>query len=178
MMKKVILIAFILLGNFYSWAQLGEIPKNVTYKTTSESENNKAIAILKKAIDDPQKGKKLFDGILFIGPQLWTKLSQIKTLNAIEGGNVNFQIPQGDGKSMEKKGKLIQNETDFQLVWNELATRIGQDYNIRKLNSLELSYYWSIINFDIEEPIFLFENKSYKFIIDINKSKLIWLEQY
>jgi hypothetical protein len=34
----------------------------------------------------------------------------------------------------------------------------------------ELKYYWSIIFFDIEEPIFLLENENIKLVIDINSS--------
>ena len=42
-----------------------------------------------------------------------------------------------------------------------------------------MSYYWSIIIFDIEEPIFVVDNGKYKLLVNFTpeEMKIFWIEE-
>ncbi len=75
---------------------------------------------------------------------------------------------------------VAQDTVDTKKVWMEFRKEVkGQNYIIRKLNEKELKYYWSIISFDIDEPLFILETKDHKYILNILKDtmKLMWLDE-
>jgi hypothetical protein len=88
-------------------------------------------------------------------------------------------------KKVDKKlpatmSPVAQDTVDTKKVWMEFRKEVkGQNYIIRKLNEKELKYYWSIISFDIDEPLFILETKDHKYILNILKDtmKLMWLDE-
>jgi len=115
------------------------------------------------------------NNILIVGPVLWTRFKHIETLNKIEGGNTSFHVD-----NAVLTGKMTQDVEDTKKVWAEFRKEIiGKKYIIRKLNEKELTYYWSIISFDIDEPLFIDETKEHKYILDIltDDLKLMWLDE-
>lgn len=51
------------------------------------------------------------------------------------------------------------------------ATDVGKSPVIRKLNEKELNVYWSMIPFDIEEPVYVLEAGSKRFLLDLKKDE-------
>lgn len=165
-----------LLWTTISFGQTNEtltIPKGVVYKYADPALVEKAKSLVKEAIETNQY--PLSQEILIVGPTLWQRFDKIKALHAIEGGHTTFLV---DNK--ELKGKMTQNLKDSQHVWDELRKEVkGNSYNIRKLTPDELRYYWSVISFDIEEPIFIVECNSHTYILNLVKTdlKLMWLDE-
>ncbi|TAL42025.1 MAG: hypothetical protein EPN92_12135 [Chitinophagaceae bacterium] len=184
-MPKKIFIAitmFFLISDLLS--QTSGIPNGIIYKFASDSINNEAKKIILNELSESRK-YSLFDKILYIGPQLWNRYKNIQSLNNITGGNIQIKMPQYDAagnKTGDKNAdaKLIQNTSDFVLLWNQVIYDISTDtIHIRKLSTKEIIYYWSVIFYDIEEPVFVIENKKYKVLIQLtgDKLKLFWIDE-
>ncbi len=182
-MKKIryIILAitcFILAVNTYGQEDKVNVPDGVTYKTNFDFINKEAKEALEKELKNPTYS--LFEGMLYCGPNLWDRYKSLPGTSKIEKGNIDFRISQANGDIKIRKGKLIQNIDDFKILWTQIVKDLNKTkFNIRKLNSEELKYYWSIISFDIEEPIYIAGNKNTKIIFDIysNNIKLLFIEE-
>lgn len=174
-MKKSILVLFILLS-CKSLAQKNEtviIPKGVVYKYADA----KVIEKAKKLISDNLSASsdyKLLQNNLIIGPELWKRFKDNEKIQKIEGGAVQFHVD-----DIILDGKMSQDITDSKIIWDEFKNEIAGDYIIRKANEAELIYYWSVISFDIEEPLFIIESKGHNYILNLLKKdlKLMWLDE-
>lgn len=169
--RQVILFFFILLAR-QTYSQNG-----IVYEKTTDSINKHTIDLIISELSYPTG--KIFNKTLYCGPNLWERYSKIDTLLKIKNGNVFFQIPvRNKDKLIIKKGKLIQSQNDFNIFWNQIINDFDSKIRIRKLNENELKYYWSIIFFNINEPIFIVENDKYHLIFDFDKNgKLLFVEQ-
>lgn len=118
---------------------------------------------------------KLDNGVVFIGPVLWTRYKKIPTLESIKGGNVTLLF------NKEKlAGKITQDKDDFKKVWDQVRTEVaGNNLKLRKATYRELEYYWAVISFDIEEPLLIAETNEHRFILNLSPKdlKLLWLDE-
>ncbi|HKC67855.1 MAG TPA: hypothetical protein VKG26_06460 [Bacteroidia bacterium] len=162
-------------------AQIMDIPEGVRYKPTTDKVNQKAEQLLRKELG-PKPSYKLFNIMLCIGPALWDIYKEDTALSNIEGGNLQLQEPVYDKNHKQidtiiKIGKFIQAKPDFKKVWDRLRKECdGQELIFRKFKRDELTYFWSVIPYDIEEPVFIVETKLHTYIIDIDNNKLVWLD--
>ena len=162
---------------FLSFGQTEEkisIPKGVVYKYCDKSLVDKAKRLITDNLNDSTQ-YSLSDKLLIIGPVLWSRFKKIEILEKIKGGNTTFHV-----NNNNLTGKMTQDVLDTKMVWTELRKEInGQSYIIRKLNEEEMKYYWSVISFDIDEPLLIVETKEHKYILNILKDsmKLMWLDE-
>ncbi|MBB4803002.1 hypothetical protein HNP37_003077 [Flavobacterium nitrogenifigens] len=174
-MKKTLLFAFAFFS-FLSHAQEIEkitIPKGVVYNYTSVKTLEKA----KKLLADNLSNKpdyKIVQDHLIIGPALWKRYKDNESLKKIEGRKIEFHV---DNLILE--GKTSQNLDESKIIWDEFKNEVANDYKIRKATPEELNYYWSVISFDIEEPLLIVETKEHNYILNLlNKNlKLLWLDE-
>lgn len=173
-----ILFSFLLIcSSLHSFSQKEEkitIPKGIVYKYCDPKIVEKAKKMITGNLAD-STDYSLSERVLIVGPVLWARFKEIDALNKIEGGNTTFHVDNN-----ELKGKLTQDVNDTKKVWSALRKEInGQPYIIRKLNEKELQYYWSVISFDIDEPLLVVETKDHKYILNILKDdlKLMWLDE-
>ena len=62
---------------------------------------------------------------------------------------------------------------DAVAIWDYFRAEFnGAPMRIRKLNYDELNFYWTVIDYDIVEPILLAEIPDHKYIFDIDKKSL------
>jgi hypothetical protein len=76
--------------------------------------------------------------------------------------------------------KLTQDIKDSKKVWDEFKKQInGRNFMLRKATPKELQYYWSVISFDIDEPLIIVETGEERYILNISPKthKLLWLDQ-
>lgn len=174
---KLITILLLILTINISFAQDSEkikIPKGVVYKYSS----GKTVEKAKKAIADNLSSTSdysLLNENLIIGPELWKRYKDNKKLQQIEKGEVIFHVD-----NLQLDGKMSQNLNDSKKIWDEFRNEISQqEYIIRKANENELKYYWSVISFDIEEPLLIVQTKDHNYILNILKNdlKLMWLDE-
>ncbi len=162
---------------FYSAAQDIDsvvVPKGVAYKYCSSSIFEEAKTLVAKEISDSAI-YALNDGILVIGPVLWSRYKQLPTLQKLPGGNVSIIF-----NNENLPAKITQDEGSFRKVWDQFRKE-ASDSNLilRKANSREIQYYWSVISFDIEEPLLIAETGERRFILNISPGnlKLLWLDE-
>lgn len=174
-MRKIILIAFVLIS-FLSGAQKTEtitIPKGVVYNYCKP----KIIEKAKKLISDNLSNTndyKIVQNNLIIGPELWKRFKDNEKIQNIKQRKVQFHVD-----DLVLEGKMSQDINDSKIIWDEFKNEVTQDYIIRKANENELKYYWSVISFDIDEPLLIIETKEHNYILNLLKKdlKLLWLDE-
>jgi hypothetical protein len=147
------------------------VPDRVTYIPLSPAENRKhAEKFLKVCSDgsDHLAGVQ-DDNVVVLGPHLTTLLKQGGVLSKLEYGKLVYSGVIGKpfvligagirGNSIPAALKLIRN-----------ILYCGDAVNVRTLNNRELDWYWTIISWDIEEPVFVFENRKHTLLIDFERS--------
>lgn len=172
---KITCIAFLVALYFSGFGQQIEIPKGVVYKYADSVTNEKAKAILAKELSDAPE-YSLNKGMLFIGPVLWARYKEAASLKAIKGGNITIK----GYKDAVSSGKLTQNKEDFKLVWDHFREEVkSSNFKLRKATVEELKYYWSVISFDIEEPLIIVETAGHNYILNISPKDfmLVWFDE-
>jgi hypothetical protein len=176
-MKTICLCLFMLSVSWQLVAQeieKIEIPKGVVYKYCAPGIYENAKTLVNKELSDTPEYS--FCGqMMIIGPVLWTRFGKIKELNDIEKGNTIIQV---DGKQLP--AKMVQSLDDSKKVWDALRQEIsGKEYALRKAKPNELIYYWSVISFDIEEPLLIIDTKEHRYILDFRGEtmELFWLDE-
>jgi|GEM_PF-1020859 hypothetical protein len=185
-MKSAFFLLFItmfLCGNTNAQTGSAAVPEGVVYKTCADSDNLKAEKILRKELSD-SCSFSMYNQLLFVGPKLWLRYKDVPGVGDIPAGNLTCKVPVFNEKGKKKgtqdlTGKLIQSQEDFNVFWKQVLKDFkGADITVRKLRGDEMAYYWAIIFFDIEEPVFALECASYTFLFDMNKNgQLEWIEQ-
>ncbi len=175
-MKKLFLI-FLLVSGIKLIAQKIEeinIPEGIVYQYCKPKLFEKAKKlIINELSEDPDYS--ICSDIMIIGPTLWSRFEKVDALDNIEGGTLLLLV---DDKQLP--GKFTQEIEDSKKVWNELRKELkGEKYILRKANTTELIYYWSIISFDIKEPLIIIETEKRNYILDFlsESMKLNWLEE-
>lgn len=151
------------------------IPKGVTYKYCDSATFAKAVQHVQTELSDSAKSN-MVGMMLFVGPNLWSRYSKLKPLSEIENGNMMIMA---DNKKLT--GKMTQSRDDSQKFWDQIKKEANANgYKLRKATPEELRYYWSVISFDIEEPLIIIETKKHNFILNINKNnnQLLWLDEF
>jgi hypothetical protein len=175
-LKITLLLLLALSGNvlFGQPGQKIKIPKGIVYNycDTAVYENAKN-EILKELSE--KENYALVGKMMFIGPMLWKRFSKNKELKNMEGGNTTLLVD-----NQKLSAKLTQTLADSKKVWDELRKEMeGKTFTLRKANPDELQYYWSVINFDIEEPLVVVETDDRRYILNIDPStmQLLWVDE-
>jgi hypothetical protein len=184
-MKKILLSFFVLISVAVSAQNDVTVPEGVVYKKKTAQVNDKARTLLYMELNAATATYGLFDGQVVIGPRLWKRYKAIEAIGKIKGGNIEFHIPTKSAVTQKDtletySGKLIQNLSDYKTVWKQIqADASKQSPVVRKVTAKELSYYWAIINFDIEEPLFVVETGTFNLLVQFIEKKMsfFWLEE-
>jgi hypothetical protein len=185
MKKTILLLSVSVFFNFFANAQseIVDVPAGIVYKTCADSINQKVKKIILKELSDSCT-YLICDKMLFCGPKLWQRYKDLSGVGEIAAGNITFKVPFFDEKGKQKStqnltGKLVQTHEDFIVFWKQVIKDFdGSEITVRKLHNEELSYYWAIIFFDIEEPVFAVECATHTFLFDMSqKGQLEWIEQ-
>ncbi|RYY65881.1 MAG: hypothetical protein EOO12_05800 [Chitinophagaceae bacterium] len=150
-----------------------QVPARVVYKYSAPALVEQAKVKLRRELSGVAD-YSLTKGVLFIGPGLWQRYSRIAALAAIPGGNMTILF---DGEKLN--GKMTQDKDGFTKVWNQVRAELkDQPYTLRKATYQELDYYWSVINFDIEEPLLIADAGAHRYILQLsNDLRLLWLDE-
>ena len=172
-LTNILLLIFVINISFAQNKETIIIPKGVVYNYC----DNKIVEKAKKLISDnlsAQNDYKIVQSYLIIGPELWKRYKNNEKIQKIEKGKVEFHVD-----DLILDGKMSQDINNSKIIWDEFKNEVSQDYKIRKANEAELRYYWSVISFDIDEPLLIVETKEHNYILNILKKdlKLMWLDE-
>jgi hypothetical protein len=175
-MKTSLLLLFLCIGSIVSAQKIDSvaIPRGVVYKYTDAATIEKAKQLIEREISG-NPTYELDKGVAFIGPVIWSRYKKVTTLAEIKGGDVTINY------NKEKlSAKMTQNHDDFKKIWDQVRAEVkDKPLKIRKATFKELQYYWSVISFDIEEPLFIAEIPDHRFIINLSPKDLsiVWLDE-
>lgn len=174
-MKFLTFGAFLLVLSFSSLFAEGDpvIPSGVRYKPIDGKLNEKIRSDLSgNFADGPAGVMTLFQQPCICGPAYWSIIktrSDAKFKNPIPS---SFKIPNTTtGKTNELKGATFKNYDDLAILANMFANDVGSNPVIRKLYPQEISLFWAMIPFDIEEPLYILENKNRHFLLCLSIDK-------
>ena len=152
-----------------------EVPKGVVYNYCDLTTFVNAKGLIKQSLSS-NDDYSLVNKVMFIGPVLWEEFQKNDLLSGIAGGNITLLV---DNRKLS--AKLTQRLDDGKKVWSEFRKVVAEnEYILRKASPEELEYYWSIISFDIEEPLIILETRKTRYIINIipKTMKLMWLDEF
>jgi hypothetical protein len=160
------------------------IPEGVVYKKATPEANRAAIEKLSQAFLAPggaAANGDLCGQTLICGPGLWANLEDDAELKKIETGVTTFRVPAGD-QMLVMKGKLLQTDDEVATFWQAFARRYERESSaiVRRPTAEELSLYWAMIPYDITEPVFVIEGRSYTLFVDLSgdDAKIQWVDDY
>ncbi|MCB1593241.1 MAG: hypothetical protein KDI90_12410 [Alphaproteobacteria bacterium] len=155
------------------------IPPHVTYKTADDETNKAAFEKIKTLMrthlhdftpltDKTMAGTFLSQSILTI-PDIAEELTYVKA-NLPLTDDLNVQTQSFASKSPDQAKKLAE------ILSNEI--HIQPDATIRKASAKELALIWIFIGWDIQEPLYVVEDKTHKYAFNFTPDgeKLFWLE--
>jgi len=167
------------------------IPPGIQYKKALPEANKAAKEMLKKLFSrtiSDQDLMLLFENrTLICGPGLWYKIKDQESLSSLDKGKVFFQVPildsSGNAKQIQQlEGKLFQSSDEVLLFWKAFLQKTDfSNFKIRKLNPEELKVFWSMISFDITEPLFILESLKHKILVVFSsptRLKIMWIDDY
>ncbi|MFT3980442.1 MAG: hypothetical protein QM687_11780 [Ferruginibacter sp.] len=179
--RKLTIILLALSVNSYS-QDTSNIPQGIVYKNAPNAVNTNAKQLISKELS-ANGDFSLFDSVVIIGPALWDRYSRIDNIAGIKQGNISLKVTSYDPASKKTitelvAAKLIQTKNDYVKVIKQLQNDFGKsEVKFRKLTPLDLQYYWAVIFFDIEEPVFIVEGSNRKILIDIDNNKIKWIDE-
>ncbi|MGB5137922.1 MAG: hypothetical protein WBP29_05270 [Candidatus Zixiibacteriota bacterium] len=167
------------------------VPDGVKYIEASAEANEAAKKVLKRLFKPTASRNDILElfenGALICGPYLWRDIKSDEALSKLEFGKTQCHMPivNSSGKVIkvnEAEGKLFQKAEEVEIFWRAFIKRTNfTKMTIRKLNPEELTAFWVMIPFDIEEPIFILESDEHKIRVaftSAEKLKIMWIDDF
>jgi ankyrin repeat protein len=151
----------------YAIKQAEQIPKGVTYIKTTDEKNQSTKDHLLDLFHNADSSKTLPKAAA-CGPFLWQELTEIMDFDKSVGIPMIFKIPTASG-TQELEGRVIRLEEQtnrLQLVLKAIL-QDSKRFNIRKLAENEIQFYWSMISWEITEPVFMIESPGFLLLVDV-----------
>jgi len=177
--SSTLLVATLLLVVPAAYSQ--EIPKGVNYKRAPEAVNALAKANLEAALlgSDSLPADLFGEGVV-IGPLLWKALKPTadKVLLDAKPAIIMVQVP----VAVAAEAKRILTDDERKSFLKLLRSKYSKlkESKVRKGTAEEISYYWATIPFDIEEPFWVIETSSDRFIANFQvtsgQPRLFWID--
>lgn len=158
-----------------------EIPNGVRYKKAPDAVNNAAKADLEAALASDSLPANFFGEVTVVGPMLWKSLKPSADQLLLKTLPVVLMVP--GPPSFAAEGKRIRTDDERKAFWTSFRTQYPnlKDGKVRKGKADEISYYWATIPFDIEEPFWVIESGSDRFVahfrVTDGQARLFWIDR-
>ncbi len=158
-----------------------EVPNGGRYKKAADDINNAAKATLETALASDSLPINLFGDVTVVGPTLWKSLKSSAGQLLLKTAPV-ILIVLGP-PSFSAEGKRIRTDDERNAFWTSFRSKYPnlKDGKVRKGNAQEISYYWATIPFDIEEPFWVIESGSDRFVahfrVTNGQARLFWIDR-
>ena len=122
--------------------------------------------------------KNVFGDITVVGPMLWKSLKPSADKRLLDTKPVILVV---SGGAVE--GKRIRSGDELEAFWKLFRSKYPslKEGKVRKGNAQEISYYWATIPFDIEEPFWVIESGTDRFITNFTvtggQPRLLWIDR-
>jgi hypothetical protein len=175
-MKNYILpILFLFSLNGFSQQEKIRVPNGVVYNYCKAKKYTKIKDLLLTELVKLNPTYKLVSESFFLGPVLWDRIGKIDSIAETSSINVDLHVD----KAL-LKARLYRDFNSSKVVWNQIRAEFNNTpMRLRKASPEELAYYWSVISYDIDEPLIIGQtaDRTYIFDIDLKSKALIWLDE-
>ncbi|MBI5118764.1 hypothetical protein HZA56_20025 [Candidatus Poribacteria bacterium] len=177
---KRFMIVCLLVMTFSSSAFSDEIPPGIRYVKASDEINMKAQKKLERVFSQTSvKLDDLFGRNVTCGPLPWAQIKNMESLRNHKVIAANFVIPLSNGSVQTLEGAVFRTKEEISAFCRTMEgyLKTGGPYRIRKPNAEELQIYWAMIPYDIEEPIFVADNKDHKLLLHFmgDSASVFWI---
>jgi len=177
-MNRIICLLAVVLVTAYSASVVGS---EIVYKTASVEANELAMQTAERLFrsTDPVQLEDLA-GRIICGPGLWRMIKDVPIISELDPVGATSVVDAGAGRFQEFEGALFQTE-EQRTVLIDVVRHILNDteFQIRKPDERELRVYWSLIPYDIEEPIYILDNGERRLLVDFvvgdESARLFWI---
>ncbi|MEQ1642434.1 MAG: hypothetical protein ABL959_03185 [Pyrinomonadaceae bacterium] len=156
-----------------------QIPDGVRYKKALPEVNSAAKQLLETSLTVlPEKlDLTLFGSAVMVGPTLWDSLSDLQK-DKFKKDSTPVKLMVG---SAAMEGRGVRTDEQKRFLWKTVIEKLAtQRYSVRPANSDEISYYWAIVPFDIEEPLFVVDAGNTKVLVNLTvkekKIQFFWID--
>jgi hypothetical protein len=159
-----------------AWAQ--DVSPGVHYKKATPEINAaflRKLEILCRRSADDKEVVKLFANVVVSGPTLYGVLKRQIPDAAQSGKRTYFMVPIKGQEPQKLEGRsygTADDIFDFEVTLHAFCTI--KPMKLRKPNRAEIDYYWALIPYDIEEPIYVAENDHLAVLIHGDKDGKIF----
>jgi len=161
------------------------IPAGIRYKFMDDKQETEFREHLALSFQDGQlKVQSLFKGVCICAPGYWSSLKMSLAGKIKNPATSSFVVPDTrTGKSSKLEGATIEDQEDLQLLSEQFAKDVGTKPVVRRLNPEEISLFWALIPFDIEEPVCILEVGSRRYLASFVKDTksaeyhILWLDE-
>lgn len=169
-MKLIRMVVLCLATSCAAFAQSTnpEIPAGVNYKLASDEVNAAAKALLEKALEgDKAASKRLLAETVTCGPTIWHAIKPAADAKLLGSKELTLVLSTPKPLPFEGRGLITDEQRDA--FWTTLLKQYPglKAAKVRKAQAREISYFWSTIFFDIEEPFFAIDDGSHVFIANL-----------
>lgn len=146
----------------------------IRYKPADSATNAIAYNKLQDVFSKNNYAVRLFDSATGCFPFIWSELKGNPYFVNADGA----QLCLSAGNNKVFIGKIIRHNRFLDSLQSYMANSVKLDTPlvIRKLNDDELRIFWSMIPYDIEEPLYILVSKSRKLILEFKKDFVMNLE--
>jgi len=166
------LSAFVILASFsLCLAASGqEIPKGVRYHRASDAANAAAAKRVSLLFANQYSADQLVgmsERFLIVGPGLWGAVKKNSLLDLNTGIPVTFYVPTKKHGVQELIARGMKTPAQQRAFWKMFLDNFSEIHpTVRKANAADLDYYWSIISYDIQEPLYIAQFRHLDFLFD------------
>lgn len=156
------------------------VPKGIVYKPADDATNARFRKRLETVFAPDYSGNDLiFDETVVCGPFLWKDLLKAQVMDPDTGFPVIMVVPQGK-EAIELKARGIKPRAAIDTLETYIRTLLAEDggFTVRKLNPNEMSIYWSMIPYDIEEPVFILDSRNHTMLVDFAGYSILHVDDY
>lgn len=177
-MNRTICLLAVVLVTTYSASVVGS---EIVYKSAPVETNELAMQSAERLFRSTDT-VQLEDlaGRIICGPGLWRMIKDVPNISELDPVGATSVVDDGGGGFQKFEGALFQTEeqrTELIDIVRHILT--DSEFQIRKPNEHELRVYWSLIPYDIEEPIYILDNGARRLLVDFvvtdESAQLFWI---
>ena len=152
-----------------------DVPARVRYIMVEPSIIDETVADMREFFVQGHDTQSLFGKMVICGPYLTDHLSKNKTFEALEYLPI---ITMGPNTLVEQKA--FRTEKSVSAFAHYLRNALNKEggFFIRKPTAAELDWYWTIISYDIEEPVFVLESPSHMIFLDFDEGEVFFADDF
>lgn len=151
------------------------VPARVTYVMTDSSIIDETVTNIKDFFIHGSDPQSLFGGEVLCGPYLTDYLSKNETFKRLEYKPIMVMF---DNALLEERGFRTEKSVSAFAHYLRNALNTEGGFFIRKPTAAELDWYWTIISYDIEEPVFVLESPSHLVFLDFYDGEVLFADDF